>query len=223
MFGQNQDDQQAVVPPPDDLVNAPVNTTVNIPEPDDPNVIKPDTASTELEPEIQPLDTPKEDDLVIPNDIKDEDVVPDALPEPIQQNNQQESSPTINISEEGNPSYVPTPTTNEPSEPVDVPTPTVNDSFDPTNAPTPTDNDSPDSANLDELKRKALEDLSPLVDELDQTPEEKFQTTMMMIQAADNKDLLPKAYEAAKTIEDDKAKAQALLDVINEINYFSQR
>ena len=45
---------------------------------------------------------------------------------------------------------------------------------------------------------------------------------MMMIQAADNKDLLSKAYESAQAISDDKVKAQALLDIINEINYFSQ-
>jgi hypothetical protein len=72
------------------------------------------------------------------------------------------------------------------------------------------------------LKQKALEALTPLVNHLDQTPEEKFKTTMMMIQANDNKDLLPEAYAAAQNIEDEKARAQALLDVINEINYFSQ-
>ena len=45
---------------------------------------------------------------------------------------------------------------------------------------------------------------------------------MMMIQATDNKKLLPDAYKAAQAITDEKAKAQALLDVINEINYFTQ-
>jgi hypothetical protein len=45
---------------------------------------------------------------------------------------------------------------------------------------------------------------------------------MMMIQATDNKDLLSDAYKAAQTITDEKARAQALLDVINEINYFTQ-
>lgn len=78
------------------------------------------------------------------------------------------------------------------------------------------------SENLDELKKQALGALSPLVDKLDQSPEEKFNTTMMLIQANDNKDLLPKAYEAAQAIPDEKVKAQALLDVVNEINYFSQ-
>lgn len=78
------------------------------------------------------------------------------------------------------------------------------------------------SQDLDELKKQALGSLSPLVDKLDQSPEEKFNTTMMLIQSNDNKDLLPKAYEAAQAIPDEAVKAQALLDVVNEINYFSK-
>jgi hypothetical protein len=73
-----------------------------------------------------------------------------------------------------------------------------------------------------DIKQKALQELSPLVDQLEQTPEEKFRTTMMMIQASDDQSLLPAAYDAAQAIVDEKAKAQALLDVVNEINYFTQ-
>lgn len=73
-----------------------------------------------------------------------------------------------------------------------------------------------------DLKQQALQQLSPLVDQLDQTPEEKFRTTMMMIQASDNQSLLKIAYDAAQAISDEKERAQALLDVINEINYFTQ-
>jgi hypothetical protein len=76
---------------------------------------------------------------------------------------------------------------------------------------------------LGDLKQQALQQLAPLVSQLEQSPEEKFRTTMMMIQATDNQDLLPAAYEAANQISDEKAKAQALLDVVNEINYFSQK
>lgn len=72
------------------------------------------------------------------------------------------------------------------------------------------------------LKQQALQHLSPLVGQLDQTPEEKFRTTMMMIQASDDKSLVKTAFEAAQAITDDKARAQALLDIINEINYFTQ-
>ncbi len=76
---------------------------------------------------------------------------------------------------------------------------------------------------LADLKQQALSQLTPIVGHLDQTPEEKFRTTMMMIQAADDQTLIKSAYDAAQAITDEKAKAQALLDVINEINYFSQK
>ncbi|MCA9327296.1 hypothetical protein KDA14_02085 [Candidatus Saccharibacteria bacterium] len=79
------------------------------------------------------------------------------------------------------------------------------------------------SDDLLSLKQQALSQLSPLVDHLDQSPEEKFKTTMMMLQSTDNQALLKEAYEAAQAISDDKARAQALLDVINEINYFTQK
>mgnify|MGYP006281043355 FL=1 len=72
------------------------------------------------------------------------------------------------------------------------------------------------------IKKEALMELSPLVKELDQNPDEKFETLMMMIQATDNKSLIASAFETAKKISDDKKRARALLDIINEINYFNQ-
>lgn len=80
----------------------------------------------------------------------------------------------------------------------------------------------PGQDDLLSIKQQALQQLSPLVDHLDQSPEEKFRTTMMLIQAADNQSLIKDAYEAAEKISDEKARAQALLDVVNEINYFTQ-
>lgn len=73
------------------------------------------------------------------------------------------------------------------------------------------------------LKQQALQQLSPLVGHLDQTPEEKFRTTMMMIQANDDQSLIKNAYDSAQQITDEKARAQALLDIVNEINYFTQK
>ncbi len=73
------------------------------------------------------------------------------------------------------------------------------------------------------IKQQALTALSPLVGHLDQSPEEKFRTTMMLIQASDNHGMIKDAYEAAQAIPDEKVKAQALLDVVNEINYFTQQ
>jgi len=81
---------------------------------------------------------------------------------------------------------------------------------------------SADTNNLLDIKQQALQQLSPLVGHLEQSPEEKFRTTMMMIQASDDQSLIPVAYEAANQISDEKARAQALLDIVNEINYFTQ-
>lgn len=72
------------------------------------------------------------------------------------------------------------------------------------------------------LKQDALQQLSPLITHLDQTPEERFRTTMMMIQATDDSAKIKDAYEAAQAITDEKVRAQALLDIVNEINYFTQ-
>ena len=74
-----------------------------------------------------------------------------------------------------------------------------------------------------DIKQQALSQLSPIVGQLEQSPEEKFRTIMMMIQASDNQSLVKSAYEAAQAIPDEKVKAQALLDIVNEINYFTHQ
>ena len=84
----------------------------------------------------------------------------------------------------------------------------------------PSASNTPDE--LLDIKQDALRELKPLVGHLEQNAEEKFRTTMMMIQASDDHSLLQSAYDAAKQITDEKARAQALLDVVNEINYFTQ-
>lgn len=112
-------------------------------------------------------------------------------------------------------------------EPVVMPT---SDSSTPTPSPTPVvqpqavadEVKSEPTDSLEDIRKAALGELAPLVGKLDLNPEDKFRTTMMMIQATDNKDLIKDAHEAAKTIEDEKVRAQALLDIVNEINYFTQ-
>lgn len=74
---------------------------------------------------------------------------------------------------------------------------------------------------LAQIKQQALQSLEPLIGQLDQAPDEKFKTIMMLIQASDNSKMLTSAYEAASQITDEKARAQALLDIVNEINYFT--
>ena len=83
------------------------------------------------------------------------------------------------------------------------------------------DHDDGSTDDLLNIKQHALSQLSPLVTHLEQAPEERFHTLMMMIQASDNQSLIKAAYEAASQITDEKKKAQALLDVVNEINYFT--
>jgi len=91
-----------------------------------------------------------------------------------------------------------------------------------TEPPVAAPNPPPSEDNLIAIKQQALSSLTPLVSQIDQSPEEKFKTTMMLIQASDNAALIKEAYAAANQITDEKARAQALIDVINEINYFTQ-
>jgi hypothetical protein len=84
----------------------------------------------------------------------------------------------------------------------------------------PVDDASPHE--LIDIKQKALTELEPLVGQLDQNPEDKFRTLMMIIQASDDQSLIQSAYAAANEIKDEKVRAQALLDLVNEINYFTQ-
>ena len=78
------------------------------------------------------------------------------------------------------------------------------------------------AGNLDELKKTALEELRPLVGKLNLPPEEKFDTLLLIIRSTDDQSLLAPAHEAAQAIMDENKRAQALLDVIKEIDYFSQ-
>lgn len=90
-------------------------------------------------------------------------------------------------------------------------------------AAAPNDKPAPSGDSLISLKEQALKNLSPLLNHLEQNPEERFKTLMMLIQASDNSNLIPEAYDSANKISDEKERAQALLDVINEINYFTQK
>lgn len=115
-----------------------------------------------------------------------------------------------------------TPIADSASKPVADPvTPSDDSTQDVTAAPSEPEADSPHD--LIDIKQQALHQLAPLVGHLDQSPEEKFRTTMMMIQASDDQSLVQDAYTAAQKITDEKVRAQALLDIVNEINYFTQQ
>lgn len=95
-----------------------------------------------------------------------------------------------------------TPVTNEPVAPV-VPATT------------------PVSGDLESIKSDALSELRPLVDKLNVSPEEKFDTYLLLLRSTDDSSLVGPAHAAAQAIADETRKAQALLDIIKEIDYLS--
>jgi hypothetical protein len=76
---------------------------------------------------------------------------------------------------------------------------------------------------LMDIRQKALTELAPIIDKLDLPPLEKFRTIMMIIQISDDEAMVKAAYTAAHAITDEKEKAQALLDIVNEVNYFTHQ
>ena len=76
---------------------------------------------------------------------------------------------------------------------------------------------------LDGIKSHALEDLRPLVDKLTVTNEEKFDIYLLLLRSSDDDTLIEQAYKAARAIEDETKRANALLDVIKEIDYFKSK
>lgn len=79
------------------------------------------------------------------------------------------------------------------------------------------------ASNLDEIKREAITELRPLVDKLNLPAEDKFDTLLLLIRTTDDSSLIPAAHIAARAIADDSRRAQALLDVIKEIDFFGQK
>ena len=79
------------------------------------------------------------------------------------------------------------------------------------------------SGDLESIKRQAITELRPLVDKLDLPPEDKFDTLLLLIRTTDDSSLIPAAHDAAKAIANDTRRAQALLDVIKEIDFFGQK
>ena len=77
------------------------------------------------------------------------------------------------------------------------------------------------SGDLEVIKKDALTELRPLVDKLDLEPEEKFDIYLLLLRSTDDRTLIAPAHTAAKNIPDEAKRAQALLDVIKEIDFLS--
>lgn len=82
--------------------------------------------------------------------------------------------------------------------------------------------ETPQGNALDSVKKRALEALTPLIDGLDLDAERKFDICMSALRFTDNKDLADVALNAALAIEEKGAKAEALVELVNEINYLQQ-
>ncbi len=81
----------------------------------------------------------------------------------------------------------------------------------------------PGHEELEGIKKEALEELKPLVDKLNLPPEEKFDILLLIIRSTDDEELVNKAHTTATEIVDETRKAQALLDIIKEVDYFANK
>lgn len=97
--------------------------------------------------------------------------------------------------------------------------PTLEEPAVPEETPTP----NPSHEELEKIKKEAIEELKPLVDKLDLPPEEKFDILLLIIRSTDDEELVAKAHTTATEIADETRKAQALLDIIKEVDYFSNK
>lgn len=79
------------------------------------------------------------------------------------------------------------------------------------------------SGDLATVKQQAIEELRPLVDKLAIPAEDKFDTYLLLLRSTDDRDLIAPAHQTALQIEDETRRAQALLDIIKEIDFFSQK
>lgn len=81
--------------------------------------------------------------------------------------------------------------------------------------PTPINND------LGGIKKEAITELRPLVEKLNLSVDEKFDIYLLILRSTDDTTLIAPAYAAARAITDETKRAQALLDIIKEIDYLS--
>lgn len=79
------------------------------------------------------------------------------------------------------------------------------------------------SGDLTSIKNQALVELRPLIDRVDLPADEKFDTYLLLLRSTDDSSLIGPAHAAAQNITDEKKKAEALLNIIKEIDYLSNK
>lgn len=113
-----------------------------------------------------------------------------------------------------------------PASPVQPSAPVIPESAKPTDPAnvesTPIEN-MPTVNNLESIKRDAILELRPLVDKLNLPAEDKFDALLLLIRTTDDASLIPEAHHVAISIADDTRRAQALLDIIKEIDFFDHK
>ena len=141
----------------------------------------------------------------------------------------QQADEAVSTAEPDNSAPMPDPMTVPPAPAAPTPAPVVMPSEPvPTAAPLqapvspmPSDILTGATGDLETIKQDALNELRPLVDKLNVSPEEKFDTYLLLLRSTDDKALISPAHDAARGIADEARRAQALLDVIKEIDYLS--
>lgn len=83
-------------------------------------------------------------------------------------------------------------------------------------------NDTPapgEGTKIQQVKQRALQELVPVIDSLNSEPERKYEILMTAARSASSEELLEKALEVATKIEEPNAKAEALVDILNEASF----
>ncbi|MDL2363489.1 MAG: hypothetical protein QFB86_03875 [Patescibacteria group bacterium] len=75
---------------------------------------------------------------------------------------------------------------------------------------------------LEAIRNHALEMLVPLIDTLDDSPEQKFELLMTAARSSGSPALLQKVLETVQHFEQPREKAAAIVDLLNEVNVHLQ-
>jgi hypothetical protein len=76
-----------------------------------------------------------------------------------------------------------------------------------------------DKQQLVELKTQIINELTPLMERTSVDPEQKFAILMLASRSNGDDTSLKVAYEAAKDIRDDNTKLEALMELLEEVDF----
>ncbi|MBQ8992337.1 hypothetical protein IJ103_02585 [Candidatus Saccharibacteria bacterium] len=85
-------------------------------------------------------------------------------------------------------------------------------------APAPEPTPAPVSGDLDSVRETALKELVPIIDKAGLSADRQFGIITAVVESSHDKSFIPKAFEAARNIPDDKLRAEALLKIVGLID-----